>query len=168
MSLLFEQKFEIGYLNFECAISLMNRIFLIKTHSKLFVKIIISFVIVWGIGFNKHEISKYVITSLYFSNENVIAILISWEIYIVNDLKANVLININIMILKKIDILASQVKVDIDNYNISVFIDVWIKDRVVVHSMYVKKFIIIFSHIQLAISIYHVNFSNRDFFFEFD
>ena len=50
------------------------------------------------IEFNKHEISKYVITSLYFLDENVIIMLTSREIYIVNDFKINVLININIMI----------------------------------------------------------------------
>ena len=168
MSLLFEQKFEIDYLNFEYAINLINRIFLIKTHLELFIKIIISFIIIRGIGFNKHKISEYVITFLYFFDENVTAILISWEIYIVNDLKTNVLININIIILKKINILTSQAKAEINNYNINVFINVRIRDRVVVHSIYIKKFIIIPSHTQLAISIYHINLSNRDFFFEFD
>ena len=77
MSLLFEQKFEIDYLNFEYAINLINRIFLIKTHLELFIKIIISFIIIRGIGFNKHKISEYVITFLYFFDENVTAILIS-------------------------------------------------------------------------------------------
>ena len=76
MNLLFKQKFEIDCLNSECAINLINRIFLIKTHFKLFVKIIINSVIVREIEFNKYEISKYVITSFYFSNKNVIAILI--------------------------------------------------------------------------------------------
>ena len=57
--------------------------------------------------FNKHKISKYVISSLYFSNENVIIMLTFREIYIVNDFKTNILININIMMLKQIDILTS-------------------------------------------------------------
>ena len=105
MSLLFEQKFEIDYLNFEYAINLINRIFLIKTHLELFIKIMINFVIVREIGFNKHKTSKYVIILLYFPDENVIVMLISREIHIVDDLKTNVLININIMILEKIDIL---------------------------------------------------------------
>ena len=72
------------------------------------------------------------------------------------------------MISKKIDILTSQTKIEIDNYNISVFIEIRIKDYAVIHSMHVKKFIIISSHTQLTISIYHVNFSTRDFFFEPD
>ena len=46
MSLLFEQNFENGYLNFKCAVNLINRIFLIKTHLELSVKIITNFIIV--------------------------------------------------------------------------------------------------------------------------
>ena len=106
----------------------------------------INFVIVREIGFNKHKTSKYVIILLYFPDENVIVMLISREIHIVDDLKTNVLININIMILEKIDILTSQAKIEIDNYNINVFIEVRIKDHIVVYSMYVKKFIIIPPH----------------------
>ena len=168
MSLLFKQKSEIGYLNSECAVSLINRIFLIKTHSELSVKTITNFVIVREIEFNKHKTSKYVIIPLYFSDENVTAMLTSRKIHIVDDLKTNVLININIIISEKIDILTSQAKVEINNYNINVFIKIRIRDRVVVHSMYIKKFIIISPHTQLAISIYHVNLSTRDFFFEPD
>ena len=108
------------------------------------------------------------ITFLYFFDENVIIILTSREIYIVDDFKTNVLININIIILEKIDILTSQAKVEIDNYNINVFINVRIRNRTVVYSMYIKKFVIISSHTQLAISIHHINLSNRDFFFEPD
>ena len=168
MNLLFEQKFEIGYLNFKCAINLINRIFLTKIHFELSVKIITNFIIVREIEFNKHKTSKYVITFFYFSDENVIVILISREIYIVNDFKIKVLININIMISEKISILTFQAKVEINNYNINVFIDVRIRDRVVVHLIYIKKFIIISSHTQLTISIHYINLLNRDFFFELD
>ena len=168
MNLLFKQKSEIGYLNSKCAINLMNRIFLIKTHFKLFIKIMTNFVIVRGIESNKHKTSKYVIIPLYFSDENVTAILTSREIHIINNFKTNVLININIIISKKINILTFQAKAEIDNYDINVFIKIRIRDRAVVHSMYIKKFIIISPHIQLAISIHHINLLIRDFFFEFD
>ena len=80
--MLFEQKFEIDYLNFEYAINLINRIFLTEIHFELFVKIITNFIIVREIESNKHKISKYVITLFYFFDENVIAILTSREIYI--------------------------------------------------------------------------------------
>ena len=72
------------------------------------------------------------------------------------------------MISEKIDILTFQAKVEIDNYNINIFINVQIRGRVVVHSIYIKKFIIISPHTQLTISIYYINLLNRDFFFELD
>ena len=168
MSLLSEQKFEIDYLNSKCAINLINRFFLIKIYLELFVRTITNFIIIREIEFNKHKTSKYVIIFLYFLDENVIVILTLREIHIVNDLKINVLININIVILEKIDILTSQAKAEINNYNINVFIKIRIKDRAVVHLMHIKKLIIISPHIQLTIPIYYFNFLNRDFFFELD
>ena len=56
------------------------------------------------------------------------------------------LININIIILEKINIIISQSKAIIDSYNISIFIEVRIKDRSISHSVYAKKSIIISSH----------------------
>lgn len=41
--------------------------------------------------------------------------------------------NINIIILKQIDILAFQSKIKIDNYDIIVFIEIRIKNRVIIH-----------------------------------
>ena len=76
------------------------------------------------------------------------------------------LININIIILEKIDIIASQSKVIINNYNISIFIEVRIKDRSISHPVYAKKIIIISSHFQAQLAIYHVSLSNRDYFFK--
>ena len=58
-----------------------------------------------NLEFNKYKTLKYVISSLYFSNENVIIKLIFRKVYIVDDFKINILININIIILKQIDIL---------------------------------------------------------------
>ena len=55
------------------------------------------------------------------------------------------LINMNIIILEKIDIITSQSKVMIDSYNILMFIEVRIKDRSISYSIYIKKIIIISS-----------------------
>lgn len=102
----------------------MNRIFLIKAHPELFIKIITNFIIIRGIVFNKYEISKYVIIFFYFFDENVTIMLTSREIHIVDNLKTNVLIDMNIIISKKIDILIFQSKTEIDNCDINVFIKI--------------------------------------------
>ena len=97
--------------------------------------------------FNKHKISKYMISSLYLPDENIIIKLTSRKIHIIDDLKTNILININIMMSKQIDILTSQSKTKIDNCNVIIFIEMRIKGRVVIHSIHIKKSIIIPSHI---------------------
>ena len=106
----------------------------------------INFIIIRNLEFNKHKTSKYIISFLYLLDKDVIVILTSQKIHIVDNFKTNILININIIILKQIDILTSQLKVKINNYDIIIFIKVRIKNRIIVHSIYVKKSIIIFSY----------------------
>ena len=86
------------------------------------------------------------ITSLYLPFENNIAMLVLRKIYIINNLKTNILIEINIIILEKINIITFQSKVMINSYNISMFIEVRIKDRSISYLVYTKKVIIISSH----------------------
>ena len=69
-----------------------------------------------GIKSNKHQSSKYVIISLYFFNKNIIIITSSRKIHIVDDLKINIFINMNIIISKKINIFISQSIALINNY----------------------------------------------------
>ena len=126
----------------------------------MFIKTIINFIIIHDLKFNKHKTSKYVIFSFYVLNEKIIAILASRKIHIIDNLKINILINMNIMMSKQIDILTFQLKVKINNYNIIVFIEIRIKNRVIIYSIHIKKFIIIFLYIQLIISIHFVNLSN--------
>ena len=108
------------------------------------------------------------IISLYFFNNNNITIFVSRKIHIINDFKTNIFININIMIFEKIDVLIFQLKIRIDNYDIIILIEMRIKNRAVVYSIYIKKIIIISLYIQFQISIYYINLLNRDFFFEPD
>ena len=52
----------------------------------------------------------------YFLDENIIIMILLKKIHIVNDLKVNILIEMNIMIFEKIDIFISQIKTSINNY----------------------------------------------------
>ena len=72
------------------------------------------------------------------------------EIHIVDNLKTNFLIDMNIIISEKIDIFIFQLKVFIDNYDLFILIEIRIKnDHIVMHSIYMKKFIIISSYSQI-------------------
>ena len=57
---------------------------------------------------NKYSINKYIIFNIFIfkvNNNNLIKIKIMWKIYIINGLKAKMLININIIKFKKINII---------------------------------------------------------------
>ena len=65
-----------------------------------------------GLDFNKHQTFKYAIFSLFFSRKNkvdkyITTKIASREVYIINNLKIKMLIEINVIILEKIDILIS-------------------------------------------------------------
>jgi len=61
-----------------------------------------------GIEFNKHSTSNYVLISIYILNidtfGNVVKVLITRKIYLINNLKAKILIKINTIGLKAMDI----------------------------------------------------------------
>ena len=59
------------------------------------------------LGSNVYKIAKYIITPLYLLGKDLIVILTPREIYIINNLKANILISIDIIVPEKIDIIAS-------------------------------------------------------------
>ena len=64
---------------------------------------------------DKHIINKYIIVLIYLLSNDVEAVII-WETYFVNDLKAKILININIMRPKQIDIITLKKQAIIDIY----------------------------------------------------
>ncbi len=73
------------------------------------------------IDFNKYMTSKYVIVFIHLmssldTNQQKIKVIITWETCLVNDLKIKMLININIMRSKQIDIITSKKQVTIDTY----------------------------------------------------
>ena len=91
--------------DFEISMSLIDRSYLNKKLSKIKIQKIATSVTVRDIEKQVHDSSKYVMIDLYISeriiDESVLAHLAS-EIHIVNNLKANVLIDMNIMSLEQI------------------------------------------------------------------
>jgi len=84
-----------------------------------------------GIGFNKYSTSNYALVFIYILNinafDNRIKALITRKAYIVNNLKVKILIGINIMGLKSIDIFIIKKEVYIDSYKISALIKIKVK-----------------------------------------
>lgn len=82
-----------------------------------------SLLFIRGIGFNKYLTSNYALVFIYILNidafGNRIKTLITRKIYIVNNLKTKILISINIISLKFINIFIIKKKVYIGNYKTS-------------------------------------------------
>ena len=69
------------------------------------------------------------------------------EVYIVDNLKTNVLIGINIMVPEKIDILVFQFKVYIESCDMLISVKIRVKvGRAITHLVYFKKSFIISSY----------------------
>ena len=88
-------------------IILINRTYLSRVFLSLLIKNITSPIIIRGLESNRYKTSKYIIISLYFLSKDAIAIISSREIYIINKFKINILVNIDIIISKEIDIFIS-------------------------------------------------------------
>ena len=88
----------------------MNWVFLKKHASDAEVKKMTSSMKVWGLGFSSYVIKDYVELDLYFSANHDRTAVIHCEIYIIDDLKVNVLIKTDILVSEQIDVLLSQQK----------------------------------------------------------
>ena len=118
----------------------------------------------------QHWFSDYVIIFIYFSNkknEVVVKIMITREIHLIDNLKINMLIENDFMKSKKIDINVTKEIAHIDSCDVIVALNVKIS-RIIVHtSIHARKTIIVFSHIEIVLSIHFtIIFADRDFLFE--
>ena len=82
--------------------SLINRTFLSENHSIAKIKKISTLIIIREINSNKYEASEYIKIKIYLSNKNKKTILIEREFYIIDNLTAKALIEIDIIKSKEI------------------------------------------------------------------
>ena len=84
-----------------------------------------------------YKINKYIIYKIYLSNDKnkdkyIIIIKITLkEIYLINKLVIDILLKNNILILKEINLLFLKKIVYINNYNINIFIEVYLKESLI-------------------------------------
>ena len=139
-----------------------HRIFLFESWRFQFLFVIL-------IRFNIDLRITLLFSSIFFDkkNEIVVKIMIIREIYLIDNLKTNMFIDNDLMKLKKIDINVTKKSIHIDNCDVIVVLNVK-TSRIIVHtSIYVRKTIIVSSHIEIVLSIHFtIIFANRDFLFE--
>ena len=98
-------------------------------------------------------------------NDKSIKIIIIKKIHLINNLKVNMLLNIDFIDSKKIDINIFNKIVHIDNCEIIVFLKIRIFKIIVQTSIHVTKTTYVFFSIKFFLSIHHIVMSiNRDFF----
>ena len=148
----------------------VNREFFKKQTSNISIRIITISISIRDFDTTQHWFNDYVIIFIYFSNkknEIVIKIMNTREIHLIDNLKINMFIENDFMKSKKIDINVTKKIVYIDNYDVIVALNVKIF-RIIVHiSIHARKTIIVFSHIEIVLSIYFIIiFANKNFLFE--
>ena len=109
---------------------------------------------------NIYKINKYIIYKSYLfnkknKNERVIIIkIILKEIYLVNELVIDILLKNDILILEEINLLFLKEIAYIDNYNINIFIEVYLKESLIRPVINLKETSIISLYLNVIIIIY--------------
>ena len=119
-----------------------------------------------------YEINKYIIYKIYLSNEKnkneyiIIIKIILREIYLVDKLAVDMLLRNNILVLKEIDLLFSKGIAYIDSYNINILIEIHLKESLIKRVINLKEVSIIPLYLNITITIYYLNFLDRNFLFK--
>ena len=120
-----------------------------------------------------YEINKYIIYKIYLfnkknKNEYIILIkIILREIYLVNKLVIDILLRNDILILKEINLLFLKEIAYIDNYNINILIEIYLKESLIRRVINLKKVFIISLYLNVIITIYYLNLLDCNFLFNF-
>jgi len=106
-------KLEIGYGDTGYGVTITNRAFIKRALPGTYIRTIATLLEVTGIGKDKYKTDEYIITPLFLLGRNkldynIITKTAPREIYLVDSLRANILIRIDIMTPEGIDILASR------------------------------------------------------------
>ena len=119
-----------------------------------------------------YEINKYIIYKIYLSNNKnkneriVIIKTISKEIYLINKLVVDILLKNNILILKEINLLFLKKIAYINNYNINILIEIYLKESLIRRVINLKKVFIISLYSNVTIIIYYLNLLDYNFLFK--
>jgi len=97
--------------------SLVNKEFLIKQALKTTIKQMFSSIQIKGIEAETHQCEKYTDLVIYLSGNKIRTIIIKQEVHIVKDLKAKMLISLDILSPKKIFIMMNNTEAVIRSCN---------------------------------------------------
>ena len=157
-------------LNTEAEIILIDISFFKTQCKNTSIRTMTFFITIRGLDVNKHSTNKYVIIFMYFSSinkdENFVKTLIIREIHLIENLKANVLIDNDILNSEKFDIFISTSSAYIESCNVIILIFVNNRSSSRTISIHATKTMIISSKSEQTIFIHKISLSNRHYIFE--
>ena len=168
----FDKVINIIYADFEINIIIINRKLKERDLLNIYIYLIIILTRVREIKNNIYKINKYIIYKIYLFNEKnkneylIIIKITLREIYLINKLVIDILLKNNILVLKEINLLFSKKIAYIDNYNINILIEIYLKESLIRRVINLKEISIISLHLNATIIIYYLNFLNREFLFK--
>ena len=137
---------------------------------KAFIRTIITLITISDLDAQKHSIDKYAIAFMYFSNvdekKHLVKTLITKEIHLIDDFKANILIENDVLKSELIDVSIFKKSIYIESCDVTIFIRIQTKARVT--SMHTIKSVIVSSQTKLTIFIHNIVVSNCDYIFELE
>lgn len=151
--------------------TISNRLFFKKQVSNTKIRTMTTFVTIRDLNVNRHSIDEYVLIFFYIieknDQKNKICIIFRREVYLINNLKTNILIEINIISSKRIVVDSITRTTKIDSCKIIVSIEIRIFSNVIFKLVYLRKSTTISSRSIISIKIhYFAILENRDFLFK--
>ena len=119
-----------------------------------------------------YEINKYIIYKIYLfdeknKNERIVIIkIISREIYLIDKLVVDILLRNDILISKEVNLLFLKKIAYIDNYNINILIEIYLKESLIKRVINSKKVLIVLLYLNVTVIIYYLDLFDRDFLFK--
>ena len=160
-------------LNIEIEFILIDRAFFKKQALDTFIRIMTVFFIIRDLDINKHQINEYALIFIYIENkdenEKTARACFRRKIHIVDDLKANMFINNDVMKSKNINVSSNKRIAYIENCKIIVLMKIKSSEISIIKSIHLRKITIISSHSKISMKIHHLTmFDFRNFLFKFD
>ena len=159
-------------LDIDASVSFMNRNFFKTQTFNISIRIMTSSLQVRGLGTNRHESWEYVICDIHMpgtKDDQKITSLFRREIHLVDNLKANMLLNNDIIGFENFAIDMTKRHAMIDSIGIIISLKVRFFKLTIQRSIHFKKITIISSHAEMIVAVHHAELpATRDFLFEPD
>ena len=158
-----------------CSITLADRSWFHQVLPEVETRHMSNAITVRGLGSNTHRTNEYAVFPLLFSGKHrvsgkdVTAMTAPREVHLVDNLKAKMLIGMDVMVPEQIDITLSTSSAHIGSCQVDIPLEMHARaGRAVSHPVHARKSFVVPPRSQIQIPVHHGALPDRDFFFEPD